>query len=149
MSLQSRIRADMTAALREHDRRRKDALSFLLAQLQTAAINRRMAELPDAEAVGVLQKQLRQREESLEAARKAGRAELVEANEYEAGLIRQYLPQPLSEEATGALAAAVIAELGAGDVKEMGRVMAEAARREPSVDKGLLARIVRAQLTGG
>ena len=53
------------------DRRRKDALSFLLAQLQTAAINRRAEELPDAEATAVLQKQVRQREESLEAARKA------------------------------------------------------------------------------
>src|SRR5207249_4095466 len=106
-------------------------------------------EVPDAEAVSVLQKQVRQREESLEAARKAGRAELVEANEYEVGLIRQYLPQPLSAEATRALATAVIAEIGASEVKEMGRVMAEAAKREPSVDKGLLARIVRAQLTGG
>ena len=139
----------MTAALRERDRRRKDALSFLLAQLQTAAINRRVAELPDEEAIGVLQKQLRQREESLEGARKAVRPELAQANEYEIALIREYLPPPLSEEATRALAAAVVADLGATSLKEMGRVMAEAARRDPSVDKGLLAGIVRAQLSGG
>ena len=139
----------MTAALRQGDRRRKDALSFLLAQLQTAAINKRVDELPDAEAVAALQKQLRQREESLEAAKRAGRSELVEANQYEIELIRDYLPQPLSEEETRELAAAVIRDLGATSVREMGRVMGEAASRAPSVDKSRLAAIVRAQLAAG
>src|SRR5207237_10130479 len=95
--LPPRIQAHMTAARRERDRRRKHALSFVLAHLQTAPINRRAAELPDTEAAGLLQQQLRQREESLEAARKAGRTDLVEANNYEIALIRSYLPQPLSE----------------------------------------------------
>ena len=58
----------MVQAMRERDRQRKDALSFLLSELKTTAINKRVPELADAEAISLLQKQLRQREESRDVA---------------------------------------------------------------------------------
>jgi uncharacterized protein YqeY len=148
MSIQSTIHEAMVQAMRQRDRQRKDALSFLLSEMKTAAINRRVAELSDAEAVSLLQKQLRQREESLEAARAAGRGELAEANEYEIRLIREYLPDAPGEDETRELAAQVIRDLGARSMRDMGRVMAEASGRLPGVDKALLSRLVRAELSG-
>jgi uncharacterized protein len=149
MSIQASIQEAMVRALRERDRPRKEALSFLLSELKTAAINKRVPELSDAEAVALLQKQLRQREESREAAQKAARDDLAAASEYEIALIREYLPQALGEEETRQLAAQVIQDLGAASMRDMGRVMAEAASRAPAVDKGLLSAIVKAQLGGG
>src|SRR5262249_43962819 len=87
MSIKASIQAAMVQAMRERDRPRKDALSFLLSEMKTAAINRRVPELADPEAIALLQKQLRQREESRDAARQAGRADLVAASEDEIALI--------------------------------------------------------------
>jgi uncharacterized protein YqeY len=138
----------MIAALKARDANRRSALSFVASELKRVAIDKRLDELPDAEAIGVLNKQLKQRQEAAEQARSANRPDLLEQNEYEIRVISEYLPRPLSEADTRALAAAVIAELSATTMKDMGRVMAEATKREPSTDKGLLSAIVKGLLGG-
>jgi uncharacterized protein YqeY len=148
MSLQKRIQQDMIAALKAKDAPRRGALSFVASELKRVAIDKRLEELPDPEAVSVLQKQLKLRQEAADQARAVNRADLLEANEYEIKVISEYLPKALSAEETTALAEKVIADLGAGSMKDMGKVMAECANRAPSVDKGTLSAVVKAKLGG-
>jgi uncharacterized protein YqeY len=148
MSLQARIQADANAALKARDAPRREALAFLVAELQRKAKEARTEALSDADAVGVLQKQLKLREEALAAARQGNRANLIARNEYEIELIRGYLPAGLSDEETAVLLAQVVSDLEATTMRDMGRVIAEASAREPGVDKGLLARLAKTILSG-
>jgi uncharacterized protein YqeY len=148
MSVQSRIQQDMVAALKARDQPRRTALSFLASELKRLVIDRRLTELPDADAVPVLQKQLKLRQDAAEQARAANRPDLLEQAEYEIRLIGEYLPQGLSEAETRALAEAVIRDLGATSMKDMGKVMAEAGKRQPGVDKSTLSGLVKGLLAG-
>lgn len=149
MTLQERLANDNKEALKARDTKRRTAISFLLAEVKRLAIDKRQESLSDPEAVSVLQKQLKMRQESLEQAKKANREDLAADNLYEIDIIQSYLPKTLSDEDTKTLAQAVVNDLGARTVKDMGPVMAEAARREPGVDKGLLSRHVKALLSAG
>lgn len=149
MTLQERLTNDNKEALKARDSKRRTAVSFLLAEVKRLAIDKRQEALSDAEAVPVLQKQLKMRQESLEQARKANREDLAADNLYEIDIIQSYLPKVLSDDDTKALAQAVVTETGAKTIKEMGAVMAEAAKREPGVDKGLLSKHVKALLGAG
>jgi uncharacterized protein YqeY len=148
MSLQSQIQEDATAALKARDAPRREALAYLVSELQREAKEQQTTELADADAVAVLQKQLKQREEALAAARQANRANLIARGEYEIALIRGYLPLALSEEDTAILLAQVVSDVSATTMRDMGRVIAEATAREPGVDKTLLARLAKTILTG-
>ena len=148
MSLQSRIQQDMIAALKARDQARRGALSFVASELKRVAIDKRVDELSDAEAIGILQKQLKLRQEAADQAKAVSRQDLLDANLYEIGIISEYLPKALGEAETAALAKAVIAEIGATSMKDMGRVMAECSKREAAADKGMLSTIVKQQLSG-
>lgn len=148
MSVQSKIQHDMIAALKARDANRRAALSFLGSELKRVSIDKRVDELSDAEAIAILQKQLKLRHEAADQARAVNRTDLLEQNNYEIGVISEYLPRALSEEDTRALANRVIADLAATTMKEMGRVMAEASKREPAADKTLLSTIVKQALSG-
>ena len=148
MSLQQKVQKDMIAALKARDQQRREALSFVASELKRVAIDKRIDELPDADAVAVLQKQLKLRQEAADQARSANRQDLLDQNEYEMKLISEYLPKALSAEETAALADTVIADLGATSMKDMGKVMAECANRSPAVDKGTLSGVVKAKLGG-
>lgn len=148
MSIQARLQQEMIAALKARDANRRSAISFVAAEIKRMAIDKRLPELPDADAVGVLQKQMKLRQEALSQAKIANRADLVEAAEYEIRVIGEFLPQALGEEATKALAARVVADLGAISMKDMGKVMAEATKREPAADKTILSGLVKALLAG-
>jgi len=136
----------MIAALKARDQQRRSALSFVASELKRVAIDKRLDELPDADAVSILQKQLKLRQEAADQAKAVNRADLLEQNLYEIGVISEYLPKALSAEDTAALADAVIRDLSATSMKDMGRVMAEAAKREAAVDKGVLSTVVKAKL---
>lgn len=148
MSLQQRIQQDMIAALKARDAKRRSALSFVASEIKKVAIDTRVESLPDPEAIAVLRKQLKLRQEAAEQARSANRADLLEQNEYEIAVISEYLPAAPSAEQMTELARKVIADLGAASMRDMGRVIAECATREPAVDKGALSAIVKAKLGG-
>lgn len=148
MSLQSRIQQDMIAALKARDANRRQALSFVASELKRVAIDKRIDELPDADAIQILQKQLKLRQEALDQAKAVNRPDLAESNVYEISVISEYLPKALSEDETRALAAEVIKDLGATSMKDMGKVMAEAGKRSAAADKTLLSTIVKQQLGG-
>jgi uncharacterized protein YqeY len=116
------VRAEMTAAMKSGDALRRDTLRLLVAALDNARIAAGHA-LSDEEAVRALQREARQRRDSIEEYRKGHRDDLAEREQYELGLIEAYLPQALSEDELRALVRATIDELGATAPTDVGKVM--------------------------
>jgi hypothetical protein len=147
MNIHSQMRADMIAALKARDTERRGALSFLVSELKAVAVDKRITDLSDADAIGVLQKQKKQREETLKSAEDGGRAELAARARYEIALIGEYLPEAPGADAVEAVARQVIADLGATSMRDMGKVMAEVPNRLAGVDKTTLSGIVKRLLS--
>jgi uncharacterized protein len=116
------IRVEMTAAMRSGERERRDTLRLLISALDNARIEAGHT-LSDDEAVRVLQREARQRRDSIEEFRKGGRQDLAAKEEAELAVIEAYLPQQLPEEELRAMVEATIAEVGAEGPQDMGKVM--------------------------
>ncbi len=125
MSLTEQIQQDMKAAMKERDRARVGALRMLSAALKNGEIEAGRPLTEEEEQV-VLRRQLKQREESAEAFRKAGREEQAASESAEAEIVREYLPEPLSPEELEEIVDRAIQETGAGGMKDMGPVMGRA-----------------------
>ena len=125
MSTLERIQADTKQAMRDRDREKTAALRMLSAAIQNGEIEAGRPLNEDEEQV-LLRRQLKQRDESAEAFRKAGRDEQADKEEAEAKVVREYLPAPLSGEELDAIVDQAIQETGATSMKEMGAVMGRA-----------------------
>jgi uncharacterized protein YqeY len=125
MSLRDDILRDTKEAMRSRDRPRIEALRMLSAALKNDEIERGRT-LSEDEEMTVLRRQLKQREESAEAFRKAGRGEQAQTEESEAEIVRSYLPAPLSDEEMRRIVDEAIEETGATSMKDMGAVMGRA-----------------------
>lgn len=125
MSASERIQQDVKTAMRERDRPRLGALRMLGAALKNGEIEAGRP-LEEQEEQTILRRQLKQREESAEAFRKAGREDQAAAEAAEAAVVRDYLPQPLSPEELQKIVDAAIQETGATGMRDMGRVMGRA-----------------------
>jgi uncharacterized protein YqeY len=122
MTLKQRLKEDMAAAMRQGETERRNTLRLLLAAIQQVEVDERR-ELDDAGAMAVLQKQAKQRRESVADALKAGRPDLAQQEEKELAILGDYLPQMASRDEIQQLAQAIIDELGVADVKGMGQIM--------------------------
>ena len=147
MSLQETIKKDMFQAMKARDAKRKATLTYLSSELKRVAIDKRVDILSDDESMAILQKQLKQQKESLDAALTANRADLEATCRFEMEVISEYLPKAPTEAESQALADAIIAELGATEMKDMGRVMSEVTKKCPMVDKGKLSGYVKSRLS--
>ena len=140
--MKARLEQDLRDAMKAQDAVRRDTVRFALAAIHNEEVARR-GELDDAAIEGVLRKQTKMRHESIEAFTKGGRAELAarEANELE--ILESYLPRQLDEATVRAAAERVIAETGASEPKEQGKVMQ---RLMPELkgraDGGMVSRVV-------
>ena len=125
MALQKRIDEDLIAAMRAKDSARLGVLRMLKAALKNAAIDKAGAEgeLEDSEAMAVVRKQVKQRQDSIESFEKGGRSELAEKERAEIAVLNSYLPQAMSGEELKRLVAETIAETGATSRAQMGVVM--------------------------
>jgi len=122
MSLQTDIESAMRAAMKAGDAVRVSTLRLAMA----AAHNRQIElghELTDAEVVEVLDRQVKQRRESIELYRQGGRPELANAEEAELAILREFLPAPLTDAEIERLARDAVATTGASGPADMGRVM--------------------------
>jgi uncharacterized protein YqeY len=128
MTLKDRINDDMKAAMRARDADRLSAIRMLLAAIKQREIDERIV-LDDAAVVGVIDKQIKQRRDSVQAFRSAGRDELADKEQAEITVLQAYLPARLSDDEVAAEVRALVAELGAGGAADMGRVMAAAKPR--------------------
>jgi len=125
MALQKRIDEDLIAAMRAKDSARLGVLRLLKAALKNAAIDKAGAEgeLEDSEAIAVVRKQVKQRQDSIESFEKGGRSELAEKERAEIAVLNSYLPQAMSGEELKRIVAETIAETGATSRAQMGVVM--------------------------
>jgi uncharacterized protein len=146
VSLADKIRQDMTAAMKERDRGRVGALRMLGAALKNGEIEAGRP-LTEEEEQTILRRQLKQREESAEAFRGAGREEQAASESTEAEIVREYLPEPLSPVELERIVDEAIQETGATGIKDMGAVMGRAmALAEGRAEGRELAALVRSRL---
>ncbi|HSZ10872.1 MAG TPA: GatB/YqeY domain-containing protein [Rhizomicrobium sp.] len=128
MALRERLNESMKDAMRAKDQRRLGTIRLMLAALKDRDIANRTEDsregISDDEILTLLAKMIKQREESAETYDKGGRPELASAERGEIEIIREFMPQQMGADEAKAAAGAVIAELGAASVKDMGRVMA-------------------------
>ena len=123
MSLKDRIQDDMKTAMRAKDKERLGAIRLILAAVKQREVDERI-ELNDVQVLGVLEKMIKQRRESLAQYQDAGREDLAARESFEIEVIQSYLPAPLSEADIDTLVANAVAVTGAQSVRDMGKVMA-------------------------
>ena len=150
------LRDDINNALKEamkaKDELRVSTLRLINAALKNADIEARgqgRGPLGDEELLGLLQKMIKQRQESIELYEKGGRAELAQKEREEIAIIGAYLPHQMSEEDAQAAIAGVIKDTGAAGMKDMGKVMAALkARYAGKMDFAKASTLVKAKLSG-
>jgi hypothetical protein len=125
MSVGAQIQEDTKIAMKQRDRTRVGALRMLGAALKNAEIEAGRA-LTEQEEQTILRRQLKQRDESAEAFRKAGRQERAASESAEAEIVRSYLPEPLSPEKLEEIVDRAISDTDATGIKDMGAVMQRA-----------------------
>jgi len=146
MSTRDRIQDDTKSAMKQRDKTRVGALRMLGAALKNAEIEAGRP-LTEQEEQTILRRQLKQRDESAEAFRKAGREEQAASESAEAEIIRTYLPQPPSPEELQQIVDQAINETGATGMKDMGTVMGRAMQlSENRADGRELSALVRNRL---
>ncbi len=122
MSLKEQLQNDVKDAMRQRDNVRRDTLRLVLSSLHNAEIDAR-EELDDDGVLGVLNKEAKQRRESIEEFRKGGREDKAADEEAELEVISGYLPAVLSRDDIVAAAKAVVEETGASGMQDIGKVM--------------------------
>lgn len=143
------IRAQLPTAIRAGDARRRDIVRLLIAALDNARIAAGH-ELSDGEAIEALQRQAKQRRDSIEQFRAGGREDLVQGEQEELDAILVYLPADLSDAELAIEVQAAIAEVGASGPADMGKVMGALRKRVAGrADGARVSALVREQLTAG
>jgi uncharacterized protein len=122
-SLKDRITEDMKSAMRAKDGDRLGAIRLLLAAIKQKEVDERVVA-DDAAALGIIEKLIKQRKDSIQQFEKAGRMDLVGREEAELAVLTGYLPQQMSDAELSAAIDAALAELGAAGPQAMGKVMA-------------------------
>jgi uncharacterized protein YqeY len=125
MTLQERLDSDLRDAMRARDAAKLGVLRMLKSALKYAAIEKSGAEgeLSDTEAIQVIRKQAKQRQDSIESFEKGSRAELAAKEKEELSILQSYLPQVMSADELGKVVRETIAEVGVTSKAQMGAVM--------------------------
>ena len=150
--LRDEINAALKDAMKAHDQRRVSTLRLINSAIKNADIEARghgKSPLSDDELLALLQKLIKQRQESVELYERGGRAELAAQERDEIAIIAAYLPQQMSEEETRAAIAEAIRETGAAGMKDMGKVIgALKAKYAGRMDFAKASAAVKARLAG-
>lgn len=135
MTIKTQLNDSMKDAMKSGDEVRKRTVRMALAAVKQAEVDKRI-ELDDTAVINLIQKEVKNRRESLEEAKKANRADLIDANEAEIKVLEAFLPKAMPAEELKALVQAAITETGAASPADMGRVMkvvmAKVAGRAPN-----------------
>ena len=145
-TLAERLEADYKTAMKAKDRLRIETIRLIKAGIQRSAIDKRKEALDDAEVIQILAQQVKQRRETIEAAQRTSRQDVVEQATQELSLITSYLPQPLSTDALKQLIEEAIKVVGSHQGQIMKQVMAKAAG---SADGKLVSQLVGERLKHG
>jgi len=148
MTLRERVQEDMKAAMRARDSVRLSAIRLLLAGIKQKEVDERVV-LDDAAVLGVIERMIKQRRESIAQYEKADRNDLADVEKFEIGVLAAYLPQQLGTAEIEQSVVAAVAESGAAGVKDMGKVMALLKPRLAGrADMGKVSGLVKSKLPG-
>ncbi len=150
MPLKKQIEDKLNAALKAKDKNTYPTLRLIVSAIKDAEIAGRskgQKEIKDSDIIGLLKKMIKQRNESCEVYKKAGRTELFESETKEINVINTFLPKQLSEEETKKICEEVIKSVGASTMKDMGKVMgALKSKHADTLDFSKVNRIIKGLL---
>ena len=147
MSLKDRITEDMKAAMRAKQAERLLTIRMLLAAIKQREVDERIV-LDDLAVIGIVDKLIKQRKDSITAFQQGGRTDLVDKEAAEVGVLEAYLPQRLSADEVTQAVAAIVAQLGASGPGDMGKVMGAAkSQLAGKADMGLVSAAVKQALS--
>jgi uncharacterized protein YqeY len=148
LNLKQQISEDLKAAMRAADAKRRDAIRLLQAAIKQREVDERI-QLDDAAVVGVIEKMLKQRRDSIVQFEAAHRHDLADAEKYEMSVLQAYMPQALSDAEVEEAVSEAISGAGAKGQQDMGRVMAQLkSRLSGRADMGKVSSLVKTKLLG-
>jgi uncharacterized protein len=142
--LRDSVRNDFLAAVKARDKKKSEALRMVESVLKQVEIDTRK-ELSDDEVIKLLQKEVKKRQEAIELYKRADRQELVDKEEYEASLIKEYLPKQMEKAEVTAIVDQVVSSLS--ETANFGQVMQETMKQVAGkADGKLVSEVVREKL---
>ena len=149
MALRERLNDEIKTAMKAREQERLNALRLLLAAVKQREVDERIT-LDDAGVIGVIEKMIKQRKDSISQYEKAARQDLADKEKFEIGILEAYLPQQLSQGEVEAIVAEAIAATGAKSAADMGKVMGVVKPKLAGrADMGKVSGIVKGKLAGG
>ena len=150
MSLQTKIETKLNEALKAQDKKTYSTLRLVIAAIKDTMIAKKIKDkntLPDNDLIALLKKMVKQRNDSCEAYKKAGRKELLENEMSEIAIINDFLPKQLNEKETRKICLEKIKEVGAISIKDMGKVIGSLKKEYSDVmDFSKVSQIIRDNL---
>lgn len=141
--LKDKLKKESIEALKSHDQKRVDVLRFLISLIDKKELQLPVGKMTDAEEIGVLRKELKNKEESKEMFLKANRVDLVQQLDYEIEVVKGYLPAEISQEQVEKIVVDVISDKG----NNFGLVMREVmVKLNGAVDGGVISKIVKEKI---
>ncbi|MBT2214506.1 GatB/YqeY domain-containing protein [Virgibacillus dakarensis] len=123
MSLLEQLNQDMKQAMKQKDKEKLSVIRMVKASLQNETIKLGKDQLSEDEELTILSRELKQRNDSLQEFKSAGRDDLVEKNQTEINILQEYMPTQLSDDELEAIVQSTIQEVNATSKSEMGKVM--------------------------
>ncbi len=150
MSLQIKIESKLKESLKSKDKKTYSTLRLMIAAIKDVMIAKKIKaekKLPDNDLTVVLKKMVKQRNESCEIYKKAGRNELLNNEMSEIKIINEFLPKQLNEEETRKICLEIIKNVGASSIKDMGKVMGALKKKYSDVlDFSKVSQIIKENL---
>ena len=120
--LKSLIKTQVTISMKDGDKFRTTVLRMILADIQKIEIEEK-SDLDELQITSILEKMIKQRNDAIAQFEQAKRQELADKEKQEIEIIKEFLPEQMSEEEVSELVSKIISEVGAQDMKDMGKVM--------------------------
>jgi uncharacterized protein YqeY len=148
MPLREKLNDDIKTAMKAREQDKLAALRLLLSEVKRKEVDERIT-LDDAGVIGVVEKMLKQRKDSIAQFEKAARQDLVDKEKFEVGVLEAYLPQQLSQAEIEAIVVEAVAATGAKSAADMGKVMGVVKPKLAGrADMGKVSGLVKAKLAG-
>jgi len=145
--LKSLIKTQVTISMKDGDKFRTTALRMILAEIQKIEIEEK-SDLDEPQITSILEKMIKQRNDAIAQFEQAKRQELADKEKQEIEIIREFLPEQMSEEEVFELVSKIISEVGAQNMKDMGKVMGSL---KPLIagkaDAGVVSQLVKKALS--
>ena len=146
-TLKQRLKADMIAAMKSKDKARLGTIRLINSAIKQREVDERI-ELTDDDVLVILDKMLKQRKESIRQYTEHGRDELADQEKFEVTVIKEFMPEGLSDDEINQMIKAAMLETGAESIRDMGKVMGILKpQMQGRADMAIVSGLIKAQLT--